>query len=61
MSAEETERSGEDERASTPPRTGARDPAWRTNLGLFLVTIAIVLVMFWGELVGLVNHLRQLS
>lgn len=29
--------------------------------GVFLVTIAFTLIVFWDELVGLVNHLRQLS
>ncbi len=28
---------------------------------VFLVSIAFVLVVFWNELVGLVNYLRQLS
>jgi hypothetical protein len=28
---------------------------------VFLVTVAIVLIVFWNELVGLVNHLMQLS
>ena len=28
---------------------------------LFLITIALTLIFFWNELVGLVNHLMQLS
>ena len=28
---------------------------------VFLVSIAVILIVFWDELVGLVNHLQQLS
>lgn len=29
--------------------------------GVFLVSVALVLVLFWHDFVGLINHLRQLS
>ena len=28
---------------------------------VFLVSIAVILIVFWGELVGLVHHLQKLS
>jgi hypothetical protein len=50
-------------RRGAPPGSAGRKLA-TVAIGVatvFLVTIAFVLVMFWDELVGLVNYLRQLS
>jgi hypothetical protein len=50
-------------RRGSPVGSGARRLAnWATGIAVvFLVTIAFVLVFFWKELAGLIEHLRQLS
>jgi len=49
-------------RGSQPGSAGRRLAGIAIGIAsVFLVSIAFVLVVFWNELVGLVNYLRQLS
>ena len=49
-------------RGSQPGSAGRRLATTAIVVGsVFLVSMTIILIMFWNELVGLVEHLRQLS